>query len=212
MENRMTSNDGRSLLRWGVVAGPFYLAVGLAQALLREGFDLARHPLSVLANGSWGWVQTANFVLSGLMVLAATVGFSRVLGPKSRAFRWTLAGYGLGMIMAAIFPADPVDGFPPGTPTGMPTSISTTGLMHFVAGALTFLMLGLSGLAAAWTMMRRRQTPLALLSLFSGLSVFIGFFGGIASPIGIAGIWFAVVVGWAWLAVMSLQLQRQSQA
>ena len=200
----MTSNDGRSLLRWGVVAGPFYLAVGLAQALLREGFEFARHPLSVLANGSWGWVQTANFVLSGLMVLAATVGFTRALGAKSRAFRWSLAGYGLGMLMAAIFPADPVDGFPPGTPMGMPTSISTTGLMHFVAGALTFLMLGISGLAAAWTMMRRGRTPLALLSLFSGLSVFIGFFGGIASPIGVAGIWFAVVVGWAWLAVLSL--------
>ena len=200
----MASDDGRSLLRWGVVAGPFYLGLGLAQALLREGFDLARHPLSVLANGSWGWVQTANFVLSGLMVLAATVGFGRVLGPKSRAFRWSLAGYGLGMILAAIFPADPLDGFPPGTPKGMPTSISTTGLMHFVAGALTFLMLGVSGFAAAWAMMRRRQTTLALLSLFSGLSVFIGFFGGIASPIGVAGIWFAVVVGWAWLAVLSL--------
>lgn len=208
----MTSNDGRSLLRWGVVAGPFYLATGLTQAVLRDGFDFARHPLSVLANGSWGWVQTANFVLSGLMVLAATVGFGRVLGPKSRAFRWSLAGYGLGMLMAAIFPADPIDGFPPGTPKGMPTSISTTGLMHFVAGGLTFLMLGISGFAAAWTMMRRRQTPLALLSLFSGLSVFIGFFGGIASPIGVAGIWFAVVVGWAWLAVMSLQLQRQPPA
>jgi hypothetical membrane protein len=202
----VTSNDGRSLLRWGIVAGPFYLAVGLAQALLRDGFDLARHPLSVLANGSWGWVQTANFVLSGLMVLAAAVGFGRVLGPKSRAFRWSLAGYGLGMILAAIFPADPIDGFPPGTPMGMPTSISTTGLMHFVAGALTFLMLGISGLAAAWTMMRRRQTGLAWLSLFSGLSVFIGFFGGVASPsIGVAGIWYAVVVGWTWLTIMSVK-------
>jgi hypothetical protein len=199
---------GAPLLRWGIVAGPFYLAVGLTQALLRDGFDLARHPLSVLANGSWGWVQTANFVLSGLMVLAAAVGFGRVLGPRSRAFRWSLAGYGLGMILAAIFPADPVDGFPPGTPKGMPTSISTTGLMHFVAGALTFMMLGISGLAAAWTMMRRRRTALALWSLFSGLSVLIGFFGGIASPIGIAGIWFAVVIGWIWLAVMSFQLQR----
>ncbi len=114
----------------------------------REGFDFARHPLSVLANGSWGWVQTANFVLSGLMVLAATVGFGRVLGPKiTRAFRWTLAvATASEMLLAAIFPADPIDGFPPGTPKGMPASISTTGLMHFVAGALTFLMLGLSGL------------------------------------------------------------------
>lgn len=200
--------DTRSLLRWGALAGPFYLAVSLAQALLREGFDFARHPISLLANGPGGWIQTANFVLSGLMVLAAAVGFGRVLGPKARAMTWCLGGFGLAMIVAAMFPADPVDGFPPGTPTGFPTSISTTGLVHFIAGALGFLFLALSGFAAAWTMMRRGVPSLALVSLLSGLSVVFGFFGGIVLPVGIAGIWFAVVAGWAWLAVMSLRVSR----
>ena len=37
----------RSLLGYGVLAGPFYLAVGLVQALVREGFDFSRHPLSL---------------------------------------------------------------------------------------------------------------------------------------------------------------------
>ena len=194
-----------SLLRWGVLAGPFYLMVGLIQALFRDGFDLGRHPLSVLVNGPGGWVQTANFVLAGLMVLAAAAGFARVLGPR-RAVAWFLGGYGLAMILAAIFPADPVDGFPPGTPTGFPTSISTTGLVHFIAGALAFTCLGLGCFAAAWTMTRRRVPALALLSLLSGLVVVFGFFGGIALPIGILGIWVAVVVGWTWLAVMSLRL------
>src|SRR5262245_9367887 len=112
-----------SLLRWGVVAGPFYLAIGLIQAGFREGFDLARHPLSVLANGPGGWVQTLNFLLTGLMVVAAAMGFRSVLGRKSRGVTWCLAGFGVAMILAAIFRADPVDGFPPGTPRGFPTSI-----------------------------------------------------------------------------------------
>ncbi len=73
-----------ALLRWGVLAGPFYLAVGVIQGLVRDGFDFARHPLSVLANGPGGWIQTANFVLTGLMVLAAAAGFRHVLGAKSR--------------------------------------------------------------------------------------------------------------------------------
>ena len=89
-----------------MLAGPFYLAVGLT------------HPLSVLANGPGGWVQTANFVLTGLMVLAAAAGFGRVLGPKSRGVTWSLGAFGVAMIVAAVFPADPVDGFPPGTPEG----------------------------------------------------------------------------------------------
>jgi hypothetical membrane protein len=198
----------RSLLRWGVLAGPFYLIVGVLQGLLREGFDFRRHPLSVLANGPAGWIQTANFVLTGLMVIAAAVGIRRVLGPRTRALPLFLGGVGLAMIAAAVFPADPVDGFPPGTPEGMPTSISTTGLLHFMMGALTFLLLGLSGFAAAWTMRRRGVTSLALLSLFSGLAVIFGFFGGVMPAVGIAGIWFAVVVGWAWLAILSFQLSR----
>lgn len=198
----------RSLLRWGVLAGPFYLAVGLMQALLREGFEFARHPLSVLANGPGGWIQTANFVLSGLMVIAAAVGLGRALGPKSRAMTWLLGGFGLAMLVAAVFPADPVDGFPPGTPRGFPTSISTTGLTHFIAGALGFLCLALSALAAAWTMARRGQSSLAIVSLLGGLSVLFGFFGGVVLPLGIAGIWFAVVAGWAWLAVLSYRLSR----
>jgi len=189
-----------------VIAGPFYLAVGLAQAFVRDGFDFGRHPLSVLANGPGGWIQTVNFVLTGLMVLAAAVGFGRAPGRRSRGLTFFLGAFGLAMIVAAVFPADPVDGFPPGTPKGPPETISTTGLIHFAAGGLGFLSLGISCFFAAWAMWRRRVSSLALLSLLSGLAVLIGFFGGIMSPIGIRGIWFAVVVGWVWLAVLSLRL------
>jgi Protein of unknown function (DUF998) len=196
------------LLRCGVVAGPLYLTVGVVQGLVRDGFDFARHPLSVLANGPGGWIQTANFVLTGLMVVAAAVGFRRVLGPTSRAVTWFLGGFGVAMIAAAVFPADPVDGFPPGTPEGFPTSISAPGLIHFIAGGLGFLCLAISCFAAARTMSRRKLPSLARLSLFSGLAVVLGFFGGMVLPIGILGIWFAVVLGWAWLTLMSLGLIR----
>jgi hypothetical protein len=203
--------DTRSLLACGMLVGPFYLAVGLMQAFVRDGFDLARHALSVLANGPGGWVQTANFVLSGLMVLAAAAGFRRVLGPKSRAVSWFLGGFGASMIVAAVFAADPVDGFPVGTPTGYPTSISTPGLVHFVAGTLGFTFLGVSCFLAAWAMRHRKVPALARLSFLCGLAVVLGFFGGAAfssSSAGILGIWFSVVVGWAWLAVMSFHLYR----
>ena len=198
----------RFLLHCGVWVGPFYLAVGLAQAFLREGFVFSKHSLSVLTNGPGGWIQTANFVLTGLLVLGAAAGFGRVLGPKTRAVTWFLGGYGASILVASMFKADPVDGFPPGTPLGVPTSISTAGLIHFIAGALGFTCLAVSCFAAARAMRRRNASSLARLSLFSGLAVVLGFFGGIFLPMGVAGIWFAVVVGWAWLTVMSLRLKR----
>jgi hypothetical membrane protein len=69
----------RTLLALGAAAGPLYVIVGLAQILTREGFDWTRHALSLMSNGPWGWVQVANFLLSGLLVLAGAVGLKRGL-------------------------------------------------------------------------------------------------------------------------------------
>ena len=69
----------RSLLGWGVVAGPFYVTVGIVLAATRPGFDLTRHPLSVLMLGDQGWMQRTNLVLSAGMVLAASYGMLRTV-------------------------------------------------------------------------------------------------------------------------------------
>ena len=203
----------RSLLGYGVLVGPFYLIVGIAQGLVRDGFDFRRHALSHLANGHGGWVQTANFVLSGAMVIAAAIGIARVLGSGSRATSWFLGGFGASMLVAAVFRADPVYGFPAGTSMADPTTFSTSGMIHFIAGAVGFVSLALSAIAASRALSRRNERSLARLSLFSGIAVLLGFFGGGAlsrSIGGVAGIWFAVVVGWAWLALLSRHLYRES--
>jgi len=145
------------------------------------------------------------------MVVAAAVGFKRVLGPKSLAASGFLGAFGASMIVAAVFRADPVDGFPVGTPVGPPSSISTMGLVHFIAGTLGFISLAVSCFFAARAMSRRKAPSMTRLSVLSGLAVVLGFFGGFLIPgisVGTLGIWFAVVVGWAWLAVMSLHLYR----
>jgi hypothetical protein len=203
----------RSLLGYGMLVGPFYLALGVAQGLMREGFSFARHPLSVLANGPGGWVQTANLAVSALMVLAAVAGISRAAAAQSRVMRGALVVYALGMITAAIFPADPMDGFPPGTPLGVPTTISTTGLVHFSAGAVTFLAMAIACWAGVRTMSKRGERGLSRFSLLAGFVVFLGFFGGSAlssSVGGVAGIWVAVVIGWTWLAIVSRHYYRAS--
>jgi len=200
----------RSLLGYGVVVGPLYLVAGVAQGLLRPGFSFARHPLSVLANGDYGWVQTANFAISGLMVIAAAIGVARVVGRGARATSWTLAAFGAGVALAAIFRADPIDGFPVGTPLGPPTSVTTMGLLHFVVGALAFACFGVSALLAARMLARRGERAMSRLSFASGLVMLLAFFGGFALPNPVLGIWTSVITGWAWLAVLSWHLYQVS--
>lgn len=103
----------RSLLGWGVVAGVWYLVVGILQAVTRDGFDVARHPLSLLMLGDSGWIQVANLILTGLMVIAAAFGFSRAMR-GSRVAGWSaglIGGYGLCLVASGIFPPDPMAGF-----------------------------------------------------------------------------------------------------
>jgi hypothetical protein len=202
----------KSLLRPGLVAGPFYMAVSLVQVFVRDGFDLRRHALSHLANGPGGWVQTANFALTGVMVIVTAIGFLRALRPTSRATSVFLAAFGVSMIVAAVYPADPVDGFPIGTPTGVPTMISGTGLIHFIAGGLGFTCLAISCFLAARALARRNEPGLSRFSFFAGLAVMLGFFAGPVLPrnLMILGIWVAVVAGWTWLSTLSHIFMRDT--
>jgi len=49
-----TTKQTRALLICGLIAGPFYIVVGLIQAFTRPGFDITRHDPSLLANGDLG--------------------------------------------------------------------------------------------------------------------------------------------------------------
>jgi Protein of unknown function (DUF998) len=95
-----TTKQARALLACGVVAGPLFLAAGLIQAFTREGFDLRRHPLSLLSLGELGWIQIANFVVTGLLCVACAVGMGRVLGP-GRGGTWgplLVGAFGVGLV------------------------------------------------------------------------------------------------------------------
>jgi hypothetical protein len=204
----------RSLLGYGVLAGPFYVALGLAQALTRDGFDLTRHDLSLLANGRLGWIQIANLVLTGMMTIAASAGISRALR-SGRGSTWgprLLACYGAGLIGAGAFAADPAAGFPPGTPEG-PGAVSWHGMLHFIMGGLGFLAL----IAACFVIARRfvadARPGWALWSRLTGVVFLVGFAAiasGSGNPATVLGFWGAVLVAWAWLSTLSLHLYRHA--
>ncbi|QWF83237.1 DUF998 domain-containing protein [Amycolatopsis sp. CA-230715] len=191
----------RSLLGYGIIAGPFYVVVSLVQALTRPGFDLTRHEWSLLATGPSGWIQVVNVVMSGLMVVAGAAGVRRT------GLKWgsvLLAGYGIGLVCAGVFAADPADGFPLGTPAGRATSVSWHGMLHLVVAGVGFLCL----IAACFVLAR---TVLPWFSRITGV-VFFASFAGIASGAGNVALNLAftaaVVLASVWLSVVSLRLYR----
>ncbi|MET0736399.1 MAG: DUF998 domain-containing protein [Microbacterium sp.] len=197
----------RSLLGWGVVAGPFYVIVGLILALTRPGFDLASHALSLLMLGEWGWMQRLNLILSALMVLAAAYGFLRAIrNGRGLAIAVLVGVFGVCLILSAIFPPDPVDGFP----AGASAEASTSGILHLVFGAIGFVALAVAAFAyAGWA--RTEGVGGSAIAIVLGCIVILGFVGGAALamvPAGVALLWAAVLAGWLWLALASARVYR----
>lgn len=133
-----------ALLTAGVVGGSLITAVSLTLALVRPGFDLTRHANSMLALGNWGWIQTANFIGCGLLLIAFGAGIWRVASHlrSGRVAAICVALYGLlAGVVVGLNPTDPGFGFPPGAPQGYPgvDALSASAEIHGVAGGLGFL-------------------------------------------------------------------------
>ena len=149
----------RPLLAAGVAIAPWFLAVSLIQALVRPGFDLSKHEVSLLLVGSTGWVQTINFVVTGLLGIAYAIGVRRVLHPgKGGTWGPVLIGtYGALFLIAGLFHPDPQLGFPSGAPEGVPATQSMPSNIH----SLAFSALALVTVAACLVFARRLRADSA---------------------------------------------------
>jgi hypothetical protein len=205
----------KSLLGYGVLAGPFYVVVSLAQALARDGFDLTRHSWSLLSNGSLGWIQITNFVLTGLFTILAAVGLSRALGGSGRGARWAprlLGAYGVSLIGAGAFRADPAAGFPVGTPPAA-NAVSWHGMAHLAVGAVGFLCLIAACFVLASRFSRAGSRDWATYSAITGVVFFAGFVGiasGQGNPVTVIAFVVAVLVAWSWVSALCAHFYRRS--
>ncbi|MEU8260406.1 DUF998 domain-containing protein [Micromonospora sp. NPDC048999] len=163
------------LLAAGAAAGPLWLGLSFAQVLTRDGFDVSRQPLSLLALGDYGWIQIANFVVSGLLALAGAVGLRRALrgGPAETWGPLLVAVYGVGLVVAGVLRADPSMGWPAGAPEGAPETMSWHSVGHGVGAMLAFGSLTIACLVFARRFQRLRERGWALCSVLCALATVV---------------------------------------
>jgi hypothetical protein len=203
----------RPLLLAGALAGPLYVGIGTVEALVRDGFDIRVHSLSLLANGEGGWVHSTMLVTAGLLTLVGAVGLWRSFGAGQRpgVAVVALGVFGLGVAAAGLLPADPAEGFPVGTPAGPPQVVTWHGIGHLAAGGIGFLGLIVACLVFARWFQRRGNLSWAIFSLITGVYYLVSF-AGIASGAGNTAISLAftaaVVLGWAWVTLLMARAGR----
>ncbi|MFD0589313.1 DUF998 domain-containing protein [Paenibacillus sp. GCM10027627] len=132
----------RLFLLGGAISAPLFFLIAIAQAFTRTGFDIKRHAISTLTLGDLGWIQSVNFIVTGLLAILAAIGaYGLFKKGKGRAGLWLIGVYGVGMIMAGLFKPDPGLGFPSGAPEGLPTSMSGEAALHSLAFFMAFICL-----------------------------------------------------------------------
>jgi hypothetical membrane protein len=203
----------RSLAGYGVIAGPVYVGVSLAQALTRDGFDLGRHAWSQLAIGDWGWIQTANLVATGLMSIAFSVALRRTFAGArgGRAVPVLVGGFGAGVLLAGLFPADPAGGFPVGMPT--PAVPTWHGMLHLLTSGVGFLALAAAMVVMAVRYAAEHRRARATFSVVAAVAL-VGGFGTIASgsAVGVAAFTTGIVTALTWLTLLGLDTYFRATA
>lgn len=196
------------LLLAGALAGPVFFASSGAQMLTREGFDITRHPISQLSTGSLGWLQVTTFVLAGLGGLALAAGVRRTLveGVGRRVLPVFIGIFGAGLVAAGLFPMDPENGFPAGTPDGPVGRMSWHSVVHSAAAAVAFTALAVAAIVLTVRYARLRQTRPAVLSGAAAVVLLLPVSPELMSvQIAVNGL-----VAFTWTTVLALSLRSAS--
>ena len=203
---RAARRTSRALIA-GALAGPLFFASAVTQMVLRDGFDITRHPISQLATGELGWIQIVTFVLAGLGGAALAVGLKRTIteGAGRRALPVLVAIFGVGLVAAGLLPMDPENGFPAGTPEGPVARMSWHGVAHSVAAAVAFTALAIAAVVMTVRCVRRRAVRPAVLNGAAALVLLVPMSPDRMSlQIALNGL-----VAFTWTTVVALVLRRR---
>ena len=139
----------RLLLSGGTIGALVFIVVLLVEGATRPGYDAWHHPISTLSLGKDGWMQIANFLVCGVLLVGFAVGVRLAFRPGPGGV-WgpiLLGISGLSLVLAGIFSVDPSLGYPPGA---APTSTVHGGIHLLVSNV------GVISMLAAYVVLARR--------------------------------------------------------
>jgi len=214
----------RFLIAGGAIGPLLFIIVLLIEGATRPGYSAWHNYGSSLSLSDQGWMQIANFLVCGLLILGFAIGLRQVF-QTGRGSVWgpiLLGVFGVSLIVAGLFVTDPSLGYPLGTHGSGPQTLH--GTIHGVAGLIAFSSLPI----ASFVMARRfvgdpNWKGWALYSIVTGVLVIVFFIASTTvsaldesgvlpgSPIGLFQR-IAIFAGWSWIAILAIRLLSQMRS
>jgi Protein of unknown function (DUF998) len=210
-------------LACGVVGGPLFVTTFTAIGATRAGYEWRRHAVSSLALGRGGWLQRANFMVTGSLLCIAAHGLAlnarQTLAPRVVAA--LVFGAGGGLIGSGLFVTDPVAGYPPSATDDNQDvrarpAPTREGTLHNLCAIPVFIGIPIAALTSAASAARTMDFRWASYSAGSAIamtsaSVLFGeAFAGAPRLADEGGVLqrLSITTGFGWLSALSLRALR----
>lgn len=222
----MLRRIGPPVFLWAGVVGPLlFTGVYLVLGATRPGYDPLRHQVSLLSLGDGGWLQVASFLVNGALLVVFGIALRARLGTGSAERSGALAGpaalglAGLGLVVAGLFSTQPLNGYPPGTPPGMPVTVTAASIVHVSGAFLLILGLVVASMVFARRYRRAGATGWAIGSAAAGFVVLVFFGASGGGPSGellfpaVSGLLqrISLLAGLGWVSAIALSEVRSTR-
>jgi hypothetical protein len=213
----MDNTKTKVLLACGTIGPPLFILAFLIEGATRSDYNPLRHPVSSLSIGEFGWIQAANFIITGMLFLFFAIGLRRVLQSSIGEF-WgaLLIGLvGIGLIGAGIFTTDPLFGYPTNKALVL-AQYSFHGHLHDLFSILVFFCLPAACLVFRRRLIATGERGWAAYSAFTGIAMFVTFvlagmgFKQFSTLVNLAGVFqrLSIAIGWSWITLIAIHLMK----
>jgi hypothetical protein len=196
---------------------PLFIGTALVEGRRRRDYSARRQPVSALALGEAGWIQTTNFVVGGALTCLFATGLRRARSSYAPPVAPIVLGAaGLGLIGAAIWVTDPVKGYPPGVRDRM-VQRTRTGVIHELCAVPVMLGIPSAAIAAgirSAARAERRWAGYCLATAGISLGAFLASgagFGGAERFARRAGLYqrIGIITAFGWISMLALRVRRR---
>jgi hypothetical protein len=207
-----------TLLLCGAIACPLFIFIVLIEGIMRPNYNSFLYPLSSLSIGNTGWTQILNFIFTGILFIAFSLGLKQIGNSDKAKFKGPLLIrlVGVGLIGAGIFVTDPILGYPSDKPLVL-RQFTFHGHLHDGFSMFVFICLPWACFVFRKYFIAVGKRRLANYSTFTGFAIIITFiiaslgFKQLTGFVNYAGLFQRVCIsfGLIWMTILSLHLTNR---